>query len=109
MSTTKPEAGKKYRVVYEIEVGNMSAHYAWREGENPGDASLPITWGEWTEIEPEYEVGALYEAMDGTVFRRTSKSKNCWLVLEPSGHYIVAHHLPKRPLERLYRASEVGK
>jgi hypothetical protein len=110
--STKPEVGKRYRMSGEVVVNRVyegpGTAYVFADG-YPG-CILKLDAFEWEEVEPEYVVDALYVDADEDVYRYRSDLDLPWVAPDGSRgvRYFDFDH-PSRPLERLYRESELPK
>src|SRR6185295_16710221 len=95
-----PEVGKRYRIEAEVEVAGRMARPMWAtdavsifvlaNGETL-DIPVPCAAFTWTEVEPEYVVGALYEDANGRLVRRLAEPLGGWrwALVESSRTYVI--------------------
>lgn len=108
----EPKEGHRYRVSFEftaeqITRGNNGACVVRSTEGQTFLGSL----GEWEEIEPEYVQDGLYIDSVGQIYRRSPVVSETgiiypWRTLYGGGRI---EESPKRPLERLFRESEIPK
>lgn len=111
---SRPEVGKAYRISRNVIVKDISDHLTVLEK----GGMVTTSYWDWEEIEPEYELGALYLSDTGHLFKRLRRSQDGslgWAFYEDTksryfgDHMIHDDNWPKRPMERVYRESEVSQ